>query len=89
MTKRTRFPLVNCIITWLAVALIAFLFIVPRNYLIATTEKLRIAVKEAETAILHDDLDKANEAIQRMCADFKQAEQPLKQSQSPCALCAC
>lgn len=78
MTRRTGFPLANSIITALAILLIVFLLTVPRHFLTGVTEKLRTAAWEAEYAVLQNDLTTADEAIARMCADFTQAEQPLK-----------
>lgn len=78
MTKRTGFPLANAITTISAMLLILFLLTVPRSYLIKVTSKLRSGAREAEYAVLRDDLMAVDEAISGMCADFEEAEQPLK-----------
>ncbi|MEA5060545.1 MAG: DUF4363 family protein [Candidatus Pelethousia sp.] len=78
MTKRTGFPLANAIATILATLLILFLFIIPHRYLTQVTSKIRASAREAEYAILRDDLPAADAAITGMCAVFEEAEQPLK-----------
>lgn len=78
MTRRTGFPTANIIITSFAVLLMIFLLIAPRHFLTGVTEKLRVAAREAEYAVLRNDLGAADEAIAKMCADFEEAEQPLK-----------
>lgn len=78
MTKHTDFPIVNIIATLLAAALIAFLFTVPRHYLMGVTSQLRDKAREAEYAALGDDLVTVDEKVNDMCMVFERAEQPLK-----------
>lgn len=78
MTRRTGFPLINTLVTALAVLFILFLLTVPRCFLFGVTQKLRSATHAARHAVLSNNLNAADEAISQMCVDFEEAQQPLK-----------
>lgn len=78
MTRRTRFPLVNAILTAAAALLVIFLLTVPRLFLFQVIPQLRSAAQEAEQALLRGELNTVDAAMAQMCVDFDAVEQRLK-----------
>jgi len=78
MTKRTAFPTVSLIASILGIAIIIFLFTVPRNYLMSVTYKMRAAALNAYNAVLDGNFETTDKNISDMCEVLEQSEKTLK-----------
>ena len=78
MLNRNSFPIAAAIAAALAVALLAFLFTVPGNYLRDMTARLRTMTHEAEQAAVLGDMETAAERIEAIAREYRSRRDKIK-----------